>query len=224
MRDFHSQSIMNAPTNSYACMYGTGFDASDPTPLCNGLSDSIVCEPHVLPRVVGLFNRCSPLHVARFIIAIVVLALNHVRRTRTWADMVEKGHEVVSPLVTDFYSACSVVVIHTVLQVVAPIFHLLPDGVLGWECAVVANAQSVLHKSLTGRFITETATRAYVSFFDVAQGGRVLISTIAKALGYSITQALGFNRDDKESSVLLSNGSGSRLSGHFSGCFILTGN
>ena len=88
---------------------------------------SFVGYPDGDPGIILLLNCCCPTNVPRFIIAIIVNAVNTISRTRAGANIIIKIFKGMSPAVTDFYSTPAIIRETASFRIDATIYETVPS-------------------------------------------------------------------------------------------------
>jgi hypothetical protein len=78
------------------------------------------------PRVVHLFRLGRPSDVSRFVVAIVVYAINGMSGRRRISDVLVKGRKVFAPFFANAYASASIMPVLCVPWIVATSQHISP--------------------------------------------------------------------------------------------------
>lgn len=110
-------------------------------PLPNGQRFTTVCVTRHAAAIQRLFYCRGPAHIARFIIAIIINALNTQSGARTMADVTKKDREVVAPFGADLNTTSAIILKLRVIRHVAAFFHRTPDCIF-WEAGTAVRRLS----------------------------------------------------------------------------------
>lgn len=142
-------------------------------PTRDAKRDAVVRDATGARRVLALFLHRGPTAIDRFVVAIVVDALNRVLQRRARTHVGKEARERLAPRCADFDSAASVTVVVGTRGVLASHDHVLPDTILG------RLAHAVRARSRSARVVIEaTATRCMAASKAT---GRYLIRPAAVA-------------------------------------------
>lgn len=70
-------------------------------PFCHRLCLALICDPVIVTAIVSLLNDGRPAHIAWFVVAIVIDAIQFMLSCRRRADMVQERLEGVTPFLAD---------------------------------------------------------------------------------------------------------------------------
>lgn len=111
-----------------------------------------------------LLSARRPSHVARFVVSVVVDAVQRVKGRRLLANMREKAGEVIQPLGANTDSSAPIVLVMRAL-VIAALFHSVPSSIF-WRSAMTPSGavlQTDCHRSSCGVLISLTPAGASTS-------------------------------------------------------------
>jgi hypothetical protein len=121
------QRIINAPSvDIQSHLDGASFDAPFSCPIADGLSATLKSNPSGMTTVPSLLTMCSPSHISRLIVAIVVNAIKGMRRTGGTSNICEECGEVVSPSFAHLDAASTILRISIHRWIDAPPDHRIP--------------------------------------------------------------------------------------------------
>lgn len=86
----------------------------------------------------ALFERCRPAHILRLVVAVVVDAIDAVRRAWAWAYIVSESRERFQPGIAYDDASSTVILVLGRVRAVAAFFHCAPRAVLGCVCSAVS--------------------------------------------------------------------------------------
>lgn len=123
----------------------------------------------IVSRIANLLELRGPLAIARFVVPIVLLAINGVRLRRLRPHVSQKRIERIAPLFAYRYSAPAVICVLFVAGAIAPSQHCVPSPELG-GVSVASSVVPVFCVSRDGTLSSllshETATTLVVSVFE----------------------------------------------------------
>ena len=90
----------------------------------------LVGESSVGASIVGLFRRCGPPTIARFIIAVGVDAVKRVRGTWPWPHVIIESLEGIAPPLAHGDTPAAIVFVAVTRWVGTPLNHVSPHGIL----------------------------------------------------------------------------------------------
>ena len=139
-----SECILDAPTlNVESRPNGSGVNAGYFGPRRNCLGFAFECKQSARSPVSGLFRPCSPFAISGFIIAIVINALNAVRRRWSWSHIGQKVFKP-APSFTDLNSTTPVVFIARVSITSASGVKKTPNAMFWSACQFVGDGTKLL--------------------------------------------------------------------------------
>lgn len=153
--------------------------------LGNGDVLSVPMHPHIPARVRGLFGARSPSAVVRFVIAIVVDAINRVMDRRTRPHISEEQSKI-APSFTDGNSSTSPFRILGMSLVQATLTHGQPRRVLN---ASIADGMSMRALSVSDPSSAHATARACSTSFDIVRLRGDGSATIAAKLPMALANA-----------------------------------
>lgn len=122
------KSLSGGPSISQAIPYSACANSGFFGPFSHCLDSPVKSEATIDSFIVLLFWRLGPLTVAKRIAKIVIYSLKGMSGRWPWPHVGKKHLEVI-PLRAKFYTSSTVVSISRILNVIAPIFHVLPRRV-----------------------------------------------------------------------------------------------
>lgn len=135
-------------------------NAADTPPLWGSFGLAANCQPAVVALVVSLLKLSSPSAIARFVVAVVIDALDFVARRRIAHICIERGEG--SPAFTDCNAASAIVFVRLRVRVIASISHPRPNNI---DLSAFHSVQSVRGpmfspSATTGPYLSLTQFRA----------------------------------------------------------------
>ena len=155
-------------TSNYAMLNA---QVSSPGP--NTLRFAAIREVDHFASILTLFKRRCPAAVSRFVVPVIVDAVDAGSSEWSCAHIVQEVDKGESPAVAYDYASCAVVVVLRVASVVAPGLHQLPSRVLRRLMA-------------TALRLSSAATRLSTSLAKVATGHYGRAAAIAMAKPHSL--------------------------------------
>lgn len=127
------------PSETSSSVDMRGRDTQLLSPGGSGLRPSVECHQSISAPITSLRSTRIPLHVSRFIAAIVVNAFNCVFRRRTWAYVCVERREVIYPRFIHCDSAPAISSIGIVGRIQTSSFDVRPNSILRAVRHVVCN-------------------------------------------------------------------------------------
>ena len=126
------QSLLYIPTQSVDPIgYTVVGDATFTRPLGHCLRSAVDRKESAVSSIGRLFAKCRPLHIGRFVRAIVVDALDGMRWRGSESDVGQERFKRIRPSGAHVDTTSAVVGVRTVVAVAASLLHSRPYDVLG---------------------------------------------------------------------------------------------
>ncbi len=165
--------IFNAPTLVYSAFSKPWIKMKCFTQLIKRARNTLKCELAVSSRVPHLFRACSPTHISRFVVSIIVYAFNSCP---LW-PVTHIDNEVFSvhPSLANFNSPSAIIFIRRISGICASLNHRTPRVIYS------RFGFAMRHMLSLGNMQIPTATRLGVFCEQCIVSSGELISAIAKA-------------------------------------------
>jgi hypothetical protein len=143
-----------------------------------------------LSPITSLFNRSCPSDVTRFVISVVVYAVDGMSGRRWISDALVKGLKVFAPFFTNAYASASIIFVLLASWMVATQPHRLPSFInfrVGHSMSdhLFSHAKSQfmisITESRTANFLDETTAGTAVALPKGRSANPLFISTFASA-------------------------------------------
>ena len=118
-------------------------------PLSHAQCDAIKCYFNIRPLVIALLLLRSPSNIVRFIIAIIIYAINRMFRGRPFANMVIKCHEIIFPFIANSYASTTIIFKGFIVRIVTTLKNIAPYAI--FRSMRHAMSVSILFKRFFGK-------------------------------------------------------------------------
>lgn len=107
---------------------------------------------------------CSPSNVSRFVMSVIIDAINRPKSTFPWCwpNVSKKGIEIVNPTFIHRYSASAVAMVRRIVQVKTSVFHVQPRFVFfRFPCSSFMNNQRGIKRSFYAPTILQSISQCF---------------------------------------------------------------
>lgn len=126
------QRLANRPlVMQQAPAQGASLQADAARPLAQRVALAVVRQDAIRPLIVALLQLRRPAHVARFVVAVVIDAVERVAERWTRADIGVENFERIAPALAHADAASAVGLIGWIIRIVAALSHAAPCRVFG---------------------------------------------------------------------------------------------
>lgn len=169
-------------------------------PSSQGKIFSLIDQEGRFSSVVQLFFSESPAHIARFVVAIVINAVDRVFWRWSRPHIAQEGGERVAPRVTNANAASAVMMKKWRRRVMTPVFHIGPSTKLRCFCDHVRSSRW----QATGESVEDrTPARYYASVQNRVQAHNLFSATIAAASNHTPAAIAWFRGKNRQSAEFL---------------------
>lgn len=184
------QGFSNRPASPQPGMKRSYCNSGISCPLCQQLSFAIKSIRLAVSSIFLLFRSSRPLNISWLIIAIIVNAINRVLFGRSKTYIIKEGIKRISPLVTYFYSATSIIFKGSSFQIITTSRHTYPGIPFFSPC----HSMSSSIYSRAPNFIIQTSTTLRSLGSKRASASNVLAAAVTLAKPESISTPSRFGR------------------------------
>lgn len=153
------QGAFQRPAALQSVQQRVGTQAASSRPLRQIVRLAVKCQAVIRALVVHLLDACRPAHIARFVMAVRIDAVNRMLARWTKTDVRQKRREVIAPFIADADAAPAVMPKAFVRWIIASLFHLAPRPVFGRLAHAVGGEPS--HLNLTPQAPATSSSAIY---------------------------------------------------------------